>query len=95
MNGQRIKQLLQANKDYSFSAYPLASMALFGSYADGTATENSDVDILVEFNQPVGFEFIDLSIEMENLLQKPVDLVTRQAVKPKLMPYIASQLQYV
>lgn len=70
-------------------------MALFGSYADGTATEDSDVDIMVEFNRPVGFEFIDLSIELENLLQKPVDLVTRQAVKPKLMPYITPQLQYV
>ncbi|WP_083421941.1 nucleotidyltransferase family protein [Arsenicibacter rosenii] len=69
--------------------------ALFGSYADGTATANSDIDILVEFNQPVGFEFIDLAIELEDILQKRVDLVTRQAIKPKLMPFIMSQLQYV
>lgn len=95
MDGQEIKQLLQANKEKLFATYPLASMALFGSYADGTATEGSDVDIMVEFNRPVGFEFIDLSVELENLLQKPVDLVTRQAVKPKLMPYITPQLQYV
>jgi len=70
-------------------------MALFGSYADGTATDNSDIDIMVEFNQPVGFEFIDLSIELEALLQKRVDLVTKQAISPKLMPYISRQLQYV
>lgn len=95
MAGQRIKQLLRDNKERLFKTYPLTSMALFGSYADGTATENSDVDILVEFGRPVGFECIDLSIELENLLQKPVDLVTRQAVKQKLLPYISRQLYYV
>ena len=95
MDEKRIKQLLKSNKERLFTIYPLASLALFGSYADGTATENSDVDILVEFKRPVGFEFIDLSIELENLLQKPVNLVTRQAVKPKLLPYITQQLYYV
>lgn len=95
MDGNHIKELLKANKEHLFTAYPLASLALFGSYADGTATEGSDVDILVEFKQAVGFEFIDLSIELENLLQKPVDLVTRKAIKPKLMPYITRQLYYV
>jgi predicted nucleotidyltransferase len=70
-------------------------MALFGSYAMGTATETSDVDILVEVSRPVGFEFIDLSIELESLLQKPVDLVTRQAIKSRLLPYVTRQLHYV
>lgn len=95
MNGTEIKQLLRANKERLFAMYPLASMALFGSYADGTASEDSDVDILVEFNQPVGFEFIDLSIELESILHRPVDLVTRQAIKPRMMPFITQQLQYV
>ena len=95
MDAEHIKELLRANKERLFATYPLASLALFGSYADGTATEESDVDILVEFKQPVGYEFIDLSIDLENLLQKPVDLVTRKAIKPKLMPYITHQLYYV
>ena len=91
MDNQTVRQVLQSNKARLFAAYPLSSMALFGSYADGTATENSDVDIMVEFNEPVGFEFI----ELENLLHKPVDQVTKQAIKPKLMPYISRQLIYV
>ncbi|TAE30481.1 MAG: nucleotidyltransferase [Cytophagales bacterium] len=95
MNAQTIKQQLEANKTLLFSRYPLKSMALFGSYVDGTATDESDVDIMVEFSQPVGFEFVDLVIELEDLLQKRVDLVTRQAVSPKLMPFISRQLQYV
>ena len=95
MDAQQIRQALLAHKAQLFTKYPLSSIALFGSYADGTATANSDIDILVEFNQPVGFEFIDLAIELEDILQKRVDLVTRQAIKPKLMPFIMSQLQYV
>jgi uncharacterized protein len=95
MNAQDIKHQLQAHKSRLFDHYPLTSMALFGSYADGTATENSDVDIMVEFSQPVGFEFIDLVIELEELLHKRVDLVTKQAISPRLMRYISPQLQYV
>ena len=95
MDGQAIKALLQANKEKLFVTYPLQSMALFGSYAVGTAREDDDVDIMVEFNRPVVFEFVDLCIELETLLQKPVDLATRQAAKPRLMTYIAPQLQYV
>ncbi len=95
MNAQDIKQTLRANKSGLFNRYPLKSMAIFGSYSDGTATEKSDIDIMVEFTQPVGFEFIDLSIELEELLQKRVDLVTRQAVSPQLMMFVSPQLQYV
>jgi len=95
MDAQQIKQILRANKEQLFVAYPLISMALFGSYSDGTATEHSDVDIMVEFSEPVGFEFIELSIELEKLLDKRVDIVTLNAVKPELMRFIQPQLQYV
>lgn len=95
MNAQEIKQQLKANKTRLFDRYPLKSVALFGSYADGTATDSSDVDIMVEFSQPVGFEFINLAIGLEGILHKRVDLVIRQAVNPKLMTFINRQLQYV
>lgn len=95
MDAHQIKQILRANKERLFLSYPLMSMALFGSYSDGTATEHSDVDIMVEFSEPVGFEFIELSIELEKLLDKRIDIVTRKAVKPELMRFIQPQLQYV
>ncbi|GAB3934094.1 nucleotidyltransferase family protein [Larkinella terrae] len=95
MDAEQIKQILKVNKDVLFHRYPLVSIALFGSYADGTATEESDVDIMVEFSEPVGFEVVDLAIELEELLQKKVDLVTRKAIKPRLLPFISKQLQYV
>jgi uncharacterized protein len=53
------------------------------------------VDILVEFSRPVGFELIDLTIDLEQLLHRKTDVVTQNAIKPALMRFIQPQLQYV
>lgn len=95
MDGQQIKQILQDNKERLFTTYPLVSMALFGSFADGSARDDSDVDILVEFSRPTGFELVDLTLEIEQLLHRKADVVTRKGVKPALMQFIQPQLQYV
>lgn len=70
-------------------------MGLFGSYARNENNETSDVDILVEFNAPVGFAFIDLAIELEKLLHKKVDLVSKNGVKNTMLPYIEKDIIYV
>lgn len=70
-------------------------MAIFGSYALDTATENSDIDILVSFNAPIGIEFIDLADELEAITGKKIDLVTREALKPRQLAYIEKRLEYV
>lgn len=70
-------------------------MGLFGSYARNEASKESDIDILVEFASPVGFEFVDLAIELEAILNHKVDLVSRKGVKPNMLPYIEKDLLYV
>lgn len=90
-----IRLTLEQHKLALFQKYPLRSIALFGSYATGTATETSDIDILVDFEQPVGLEVVDLAIELEELLHKRVDLTTRNALKPALWEFVKPQLQYV
>ncbi|MFT4203346.1 MAG: nucleotidyltransferase family protein [Chitinophagaceae bacterium] len=75
--------------------YPIASLAIFGSYASGNATENSDIDVLVSFNGPIGIEFIDLADELEIITGKKVDLVSREGLKPRQIAYIEKNLQYV
>ena len=52
---------LQQIKPYLQRQYAVKTVGLFGSFADGSYTDNSDVDILVDFERPVGIEFIDLS----------------------------------
>ncbi|WP_031528455.1 nucleotidyltransferase family protein [Dyadobacter crusticola] len=95
MDTAQVLDKLHQSKGYFFKKYPLKSMALFGSYARNEANEKSDVDILVEFSAPVGFEFIDLAIELENVLHQKVDLVSKKGVKAPLLPIIEKTLIYV
>jgi uncharacterized protein len=86
---------LKNSKVSLFSKYPLKTMALFGSYARNEANEASDVDILVEFEKPVGFEFIDLAIELEEILHQKVDLVSKKGVKATMLTFIEKDMIYV
>lgn len=95
MEAKGILSTLQRSKKQLFEKYPLKSMGLFGSYARNEAGKESDIDILVEFASPVGFEFIDLAIELEEILNHKVDLVSRKGVKPNMLPYIEKDLLYV
>ena len=70
----------------------VGSLALFGSTARGEAGPESDVDLLVEFNRPVGlFELVDLKDYLEGLLGRPVDLVTRDSLRRQLRERILKE----
>lgn len=86
---------LQKAKPALQQKYPLKELAIFGSVSRGEATEQSDVDILVEFSAPVGMEFIHLAYELEALLHRKVDLVSRNGIKEKYFQAIKSDLVYV
>lgn len=75
--------------------YPIASMALFGSFARSEQTEDSDIDLLVELNGRIGSKFIDLAEELENSLGQKVDLVSKKGIKPRYLRSIESELIYV
>lgn len=79
---QQIIEKLAASRSVLVKRYPIKRLALFGSYARDEATPGSDIDVLVEFSQPVGFQFFDLAQELERLLDHPVDLVSRNGIKP-------------
>ena len=65
--------------------WPIRSLALFGSVARGEATPASDLDILVEFERPVGLSaFIALEASLAGLTGRRVDLVSRAALKPHI-----------
>ncbi len=65
--------------------YGVSSLALFGSRASGMSVETSDLDILVEFNKPIGLlAFLDLERELSNLTGLKVDLVMNSALKPDI-----------
>jgi len=76
--------------------YHLRSIALFGSYSRGDYTEDSDVDLLVEFKQPVsGLQFVEFAEEIERCVGMPADVVPADGVKPRYFSVIEKELLYV
>lgn len=71
----RIKHKLSLHKAECANRFRVKNLAVFGSYARDEQREDSDIDILVEFETPVGIEFIDLGNYLERLLNVRVDLI--------------------
>ena len=70
-------------------------MAIFGSYSREENTEDSDLDILVEFNDKIGIRFIDLADEIEEIVGLKVDLVSRNGIKDRYLKTIDPDIIYV
>jgi predicted nucleotidyltransferase len=92
---ETIKSKLSENKQRLYSRYGLSNIAVFGSYARNQQTDDSDIDILVEFNKPIGIEFVDLAQELEQILSIKVDLVSKRGLKERHYKAIEKDLYYV
>lgn len=90
-----VQKTLSENKNRLVKKYSLETLAIFGSYGRGQQTEESDIDILVEFQKPIGIEFIDLANELEKLLRIKVDLISKKGVRPQYLKQIEQELNYV
>ncbi|MFQ5614136.1 MAG: nucleotidyltransferase family protein [Anaerolineae bacterium] len=73
---EQVVKLLREKYPYLAAEYGVKKVGIFGSYAKGLPDETSDVDIIVEFEQPIGFKFIELVEYLEHLLGKKVDVLT-------------------
>lgn len=89
------KKKLTLHKKFLFEKYPIDSLAIFGSFARREQTEESDVDLVVEFKGNIGAKFIDLADELEHILGVKVDLVSKKGIKEKYLTAIANDLIYV
>jgi uncharacterized protein len=59
--------------------FSVTKIGLFGSFSDNSFTENSDIDILVEFEKPIGWKFFSLELYLEKIFNRKIDLVTNNA----------------
>jgi len=94
MNIKQIKITLIKEKPLLIKKFHVKTIGVFGSYAREEQTAKSDIDILVEFSKPVGWEFIDLKEHLEKMYGKKIDLVTVKALKPQIKKNILSETQY-
>lgn len=76
--------------------YPIKKLGVFGSFARGEQKKTSDIDVVVEFNSPIGFfDFIRLENSLSEILQKKVDLVSKKAIKPAIKKRVLKETIYV
>lgn len=91
---EQIEETLKRFKPLLKEKFKVKEIGIFGSYVRGEESEESDVDILVNFYEPIGWEFIDFKEFLEKILGKEVDLVTVRALKPQLRNKILKEVIY-
>ena len=86
-----------AGNEMRIRDFGVRRIGLFGSFVRDEASEESDIDILVEFVEGRrSFDtYMDLKFFLEDLFRRKVDLVDRDTIKPALRPYILRSVRYV
>ena len=93
---KEIKKTLSEEKNTLSKKYGIERIGLFGSFIRGEQDKKSDIDILVDFKEPVGlFTFVEIEEYLEKKLGRKVDLVSRKALKPTIGKYILREVLYV
>ena len=92
---ETIKQKIAQNKEYLYKTYGVEEIGIFGSFARGDNDENSDIDIVVDLQKPLGLQFFSLERHLEEYLGRKVDLATKKAIKPYIRERILAQIIYV
>jgi predicted nucleotidyltransferase len=91
-----IINIIDESRDQLRTEFGVAEIGIFGSVVHGRQDADSDIDILVEFERPVGFvRFMRLERQLAKLLGMPVDLVTKKALKPHIGKRILQEVRYV
>ena len=92
MNRSRTLQLLTEHKPALKQRFGVTALAVFGSTARDSAGDSSDIDILVDFDGPAtSSRYFGVQFYLEDLLGRPVDLVTEKALRPELRPFIEKE----
>lgn len=95
LNKKEILNKLSDLKPILHREYSVRQIGLFGSFSDDSYTEDSDIDLLVEFERPIGWKYFSLEIYLENIFGRKIDLVTKNALKEQLKDKILNQVKYV
>lgn len=89
MTRDEVLEILADHRQELHDRFGVESLAVFGSLVRGESTAQSDIDVLVSFDGPATSKrYFGVQFYLEDLLGRPVDLVTDKALRPELRPYI-------
>jgi len=95
MTKKDILSKLKEIKPNLYKDYAVREIGLFGSFSDGSYTEESDIDILVDLERPIGWKFFSLELYLEKIFNRKIDLVTKNALKEQIKEDILKQVTYI
>jgi len=86
---------LKELKPILYKDFAVKEIGLFGSFSDESNTEDSDIDLLVELEKPIGWKFFSLELYLEKIFNRKIDLVTKNAIKEQIRDSILHKIKYV
>lgn len=96
---EQVIKMLKDNYPYFVNEFGLKKIGLFGSYAKGTQQEDSDIDIIAEFERPIGLKFVIFAEYLEKLFGKKTDILTPAGIRgirnPNISKSIIETVEYV
>jgi predicted nucleotidyltransferase len=95
LTGNDILKTLMEIKPMLASEFCVSKIGLFGSFSDESYTENSDIDLLVEFDKPIGWKYLTLEIYLESIFKRKIDMTTTSALKEQIKDQILNQVKYI
>jgi len=93
LESEEIIALLRKHYPFLVKEYGVRRIGLFGSYAKGKAHESSDIDLVIEFERPIGFQFVELAEYLEEVLGRKVDLLTPASIRGIRIPWVAEEIE--
>jgi len=94
---EEVKKVLEGKKEYLKETFHVSEIGIFGSFVRNEQTLTSDIDIIVTFEKGYKnfFNYMRLKYYLEELLGLRVDLVIKEAIKPRLKDRILGEVEYV
>lgn len=82
-------------KPVLYKDYSVKTIGLFGSFSDETNTDESDIDILIELEKPIGWKLFTMELFLEKIFGRKIDIVTKNALKVQIKDSILKQVNYI
>jgi predicted nucleotidyltransferase len=92
-NKQDILVLLTNHLPELHREFGVKTLGIFGSFAKDTAHKNSDLDVLVEFERPIGLRFVEFTERLEQIVSRSVDVLTQAGIESIRQPEIAQSIR--
>ena len=95
MSKEEILKKLEELKPILHNDFAVKEIGVFGSFVDEKQSDDSDIDILVELERPIGWKFFSLEKYLEQVFGRKIDLVTKKALKKQIKDSILQKVKYV